>query len=179
MDWLGPARWRPDLGAMLRTDHVLISPTRGGRIVLSEWRPEHWERQHWERQHGERQRGGGSGGSSGGGGGDGGSDNKELEPPPALVYVHGNAGARVDVTANGLLPLCAARGWALVAFDCGGSGLSDGDQVPKRTRSRQKGLLCTLVFVLAASFKKPQAPQCLRVVVVLARSENKVRLWCR
>jgi hypothetical protein len=43
----------------------------------------------------------------------------------------GNSGGRCDVAANGLLQLCHARGWALVAFDCAGSGLSDGDQVYK------------------------------------------------
>ena len=100
---------------------MLVSPTRG-RIQVSEWRPEGWEARATASTLSIL-------GASAGVGGGGGGEADPPEPPPALIYIHGNAGGRLDVVYNGVLELAASRGWCLIAFDCCGSGLSDGNQV--------------------------------------------------
>ena len=49
------------------------------------------------------------------------------EPPPCVVFLHGNASSRVG--ALEALETVLACGAALAAFDCAGSGLSEGDYV--------------------------------------------------
>ena len=48
------------------------------------------------------------------------------EEPPVVVYMHGNAGARIDPLNNGVLLAVASRGFSLISFDCAGSGMSKG-----------------------------------------------------
>jgi alpha-beta hydrolase superfamily lysophospholipase/translation elongation factor EF-1beta len=79
--------------------------------MLSEWRPEGWEARSTNAAQDTAAAAAGR---------------EDPCPPPVLVYIHGNAGGRCDVLSNGLLEVCAARGWCLMALDCGGSGLSDG-----------------------------------------------------
>ena len=110
---LGPLRVQCGGLGMTRADVVLRCPTRG-RLMLSEWRPEGWE----AHANGTAQ----SPGSSE-------QHPRDFCPPPALIYIHGNAGGRCDVLSNGLLEMCAARGWCLIALDCGGSGMSDSPHV--------------------------------------------------
>ena len=46
---------------------------------------------------------------------------------PILIYLHGNASCRLEVLPN--LTFFLLLGFDIVAFDCSGSGLSDGDHV--------------------------------------------------
>ena len=110
---LGPLRVQCGGVGMTRTDVVLRCPTRG-RLMLSEWRPEGWE----TRANANPTQSDFTA-----------SNVHEQCPPPALIYIHGNAGGRCDVLSNGLLEMCAARGWCLIALDCGGSGMSDSPHV--------------------------------------------------
>src|SRR3989338_3261472 len=46
-------------------------------------------------------------------------------PHTAILYLHGNAGSRLD--ALEALPLCLAFGWSLCCFDFGACGQSEGE----------------------------------------------------
>lgn len=46
---------------------------------------------------------------------------------PCVIYLHGNSSCRVE--ALSVLRTCLASGMTLVAFDCAGSGKSDGDYI--------------------------------------------------
>lgn len=48
-------------------------------------------------------------------------------PPPCVVYLHGNAGCRLE--ARDVLPCALAMGCSMVAFDFSGSGISEGEHV--------------------------------------------------
>mmetsp|Transcript_4719 Transcript_4719/g.11084 ORF Transcript_4719/g.11084 Transcript_4719/m.11084 type:complete len:228 (-) Transcript_4719:202-885(-) len=109
-------------GTLLRADTTLVHPTRG-RLQVSEWRLESKlaADSKWAEQA--EQSGGGGGGSASNPAGE------PLEPPPCVVYIHGNAGSRCDVLGNGVLAHAAAKGLGVVALDCAGSGRSDGEWV--------------------------------------------------
>lgn len=47
--------------------------------------------------------------------------------PPCIVYLHGNAGSRLE--ARDVLPCALAMGCSMVAFDFSGSGISEGKHV--------------------------------------------------
>ncbi len=82
--------------------------TARGTLHLSEWTPDDFADYH-----------------SGGGGGGGGNPTTS---PAVVVYTHGNAGSRLDVVNNGILEAVASRGFSLIAFDCAGSGMSQGSE---------------------------------------------------
>lgn len=56
------------------------------------------------------------------------------EMQPTLIFLHGNASARVEALAQ--LSVCLSLGVSVVAFDFSGSGLSDGDYVTLGVRER-------------------------------------------
>lgn len=53
---------------------------------------------------------------------------------PTLIFLHGNASARVEALAQ--LSVCLSLGVSVVAFDFSGSGLSDGEYVTLGARER-------------------------------------------
>lgn len=53
---------------------------------------------------------------------------------PTLIFLHGNASARVEALAQ--LSVCLSLGVSVVAFDFSGSGMSDGDYVTLGVREK-------------------------------------------
>ncbi|TYZ66051.1 hypothetical protein PybrP1_011350 [[Pythium] brassicae (nom. inval.)] len=57
----------------------------------------------------------------------GGSDGSDPQELPCVIYLHGNSSCRVE--ALSVLRTCLASGLTVVAFDCAGSGQSDGEYI--------------------------------------------------